>query len=66
MFRGRDGTSLHQLFRDSLLAHYEALLGSVQANYIAPNDYYTAIIDAMNFTGDNPILELSYLFEFYR
>ena len=26
MFRGRDGTSLHQLFRDNLLTHYEALL----------------------------------------
>jgi hypothetical protein len=71
MFRGRDGTSLHRLFRDNLLAHYEALLGNAHADYIVPNDYYTAIIDAMDFVGDIPTLELHspellYLFEFYR
>ncbi len=49
MFRGRDGASLQQLFKDNLLAHYEALLGINQSGYIVPNDFYTSIIDAMKF-----------------
>jgi hypothetical protein len=71
IFWGRDGTSLHKLFRDSLLAHYEALLGGVHADYLDPNDFYTSINDAMDFARDNPTLELYslellYLFELYR
>jgi hypothetical protein len=49
MFRGRDGTSLQQLFRDNLQARYEALLGNAHADYSAPNDFYTVFIDAMDF-----------------
>jgi hypothetical protein len=71
MFRGRDGTSLHQLFRDNLLTHYEALLGNAHANYIVLNDFYATINDAIDFSGENLTLELHspellYLFEFYR
>jgi hypothetical protein len=70
MFRGRDGASLQRLFKDSLLSHYQALLGNFQANCIVPNIFYTIITYAMDFAGENPTLELHsseilYLFEYY-
>ena len=43
MLWGRDGASLQQLFKDNLLAHYEALLGSNRPDYIVPNDFYISI-----------------------
>jgi hypothetical protein len=58
MFRGRNGASLQHLFKDNLLACYEALLGSAQAGYIVPNDFYTAITDAMDFARENTTFEL--------
>jgi hypothetical protein len=70
VFRGRDGASLHQLFIDSLLAHYNALFGSVNAYYNVPNDFYSAITYAIDCARENQTielhsLELVYLFEFY-
>ncbi len=61
---------IQQIFKDNLLAHYEALLGNVQADYNVPIDLYTAIIDAMDFGEENLTIqlhspELLYLFEFY-
>jgi len=70
MFRGRGGASLHKLFRNRPLAHYVTLLGNAQANYIITDDFYSAITNDMDFTGENLTLELHspkllYLFEFY-
>ncbi len=56
MFRGRDGVFLQHLLKDNLPAHYEALLGNVLTDYIVPNDFYTAITNAMDFAREKPTI----------
>jgi hypothetical protein len=72
MFRGLDGTSLRALLGESLHAHYEALLdANGNHGYNIPNDFYTAVSNAIDYAGDTKNMELHspellYLFEFYR
>ena len=52
--------------------HYETLLADAgNKDFTIPNDFYTAISDAIDYAGDATTvelhsLELLYLFEFYR
>jgi hypothetical protein len=60
------------MLRESMHAHYEALLDdNGNQDYTIPNDFYTAISDAIDYAGDATIVELHspdllYLFEFSR
>ena len=72
MFRGRDSIGIQDLPRESLQAHYEKRFDDNGNQYcIIPNDFYTAISDAIDYVGDATIVELHspellYLFEFNR
>ena len=72
MYRGRDGSRLQLLFKESPTAHGEALLDNHGSqDFIIPSGFYTEVLDAIDFIGnDNKhvlhSLELLHLFEFYR
>ena len=58
MIRGKDHVGLHQLFRDSAQEIYDRL-GSLDANTLAvPEDYYSALSEAVEATGDRHYVEL--------
>ena len=71
MFRGKDHVGLHQLFRDSAQEIYDRL-GSLDADILeVPNDYYSAISEAVEAAGERHYVELNpqhtlYLFEYYK
>jgi hypothetical protein len=71
-FRGRDGGSLLQLFRDTLSTIYENIitLDSVEA-FQMPEDYFTTLNEVVEVATDLPRVELDartelYLFEFSK
>jgi len=72
MFRERDNIGIRALLIESLQAHYEVVLdNNGNQDYTIPNDFYTAISDAIDYAGDATIVELHSpellcLFEFYK
>ncbi len=57
MFRGRDSATLHQLFRGSLQELYDMLF-DIDAHALAvPEDYYSAIAEAIKLVGDRQSIE---------
>ena len=71
MFRGKDHVGLHQLFRDNVHEIYDKLV-SIDANTPhVPNDYYSALSEAVEAAGEKHYVELDshhtlYLFEYYK
>ena len=71
-FRGRDNIGIRALLRESLQAHYEALLDdNGNQDYNIPIDFHAPISDAIEYAGDATTVELYspellYLFEFYK
>ena len=39
MIRGRDETTLQQMFKNNVLESHEALMASAQADFIIPNNF---------------------------
>jgi len=72
MFRGKDGGSLQQIFRDNLQEFYEGLvLLNDTEPFIIPDDSYTTISEATESARDSQPAELEprhtlYLFEFFK
>jgi len=72
MFRGRDGASLHQLFRNRLQELYERLFDIAADALAVPEYYYSAIAEESEQAGDkqnielDPQIHLLYLMEFYK
>ncbi len=70
-FRGKDSNSLLQLFRDSLHELYDRLYDIDAEHLNQPEDFYTALSDATETTGDTHLVALDtlhalYLFEFLK
>lgn len=71
-FRGHDAGSLLQLFKDSLRDIYGNTINLDGAEaHQRPDDYYTALNDAMEASADQPAVDLDsrtmlYLFEFNK
>jgi hypothetical protein len=52
MFRGRDNIGIRALLRESMHAHYEALIDdNGNKDYTILNDFYTAISDTIDYAG---------------
>jgi len=70
-FRGKDHAGLQQLFRDNTHEIYDKIV-SLDADILdIPDDYYTALSDAVEAACDRHYIELSpqhtlYLFEYYK
>jgi hypothetical protein len=70
-FRGKDHAGLHQLFRDCTHEIYDMIV-SLDADILdIPEDYYTALSDAVEAACDRHYVELSphhhfYFFEYYK
>jgi len=59
MFRGRDSIGIRALFIESMQAHSEALLdNNGNQDYTIPNEFYTAISNAVDYASDAIIVEL--------
>ena len=69
MFRGRDRIGIRALLKESMQAHYEALLDdNGNYDYTIPKDFYIAISDAIDHAGDATIVhspELLFFFFFF-
>jgi len=71
-FRGKDGAGLLQLFRDSLSKTYENVLAlDTTDEFQVPEDFYSALNEAVELAGAQAALELNaaerlYLFEFSK
>ncbi len=71
IFRDKDHTGLHQLFRDSAREIYDKAISLDADAYSIPDDYYMALSEATESAGDRHYVELYpqhllYLFEIYN
>ena len=71
MFRGRDSATLQHVFKDNLQEIYDRLFDIDVDALAVPEDYYSAIAEAIESARDHESVELEphlllYLMEFYR
>jgi len=71
MFIGKDHAGLRQLFRDIAQEIYDRLVSLDADTLNVPDDYYSALSEAVEAAGDRHYVELGpqhtlYLFEYYK
>jgi hypothetical protein len=70
-FKGKDHNGIHKLFRDSLREIYDKIFGIDAEPLPTPEDYHTAISNAIELAGEGHTAtmdqhDLLYLFEYHK